>query len=289
MVKIKLRILRKRFNYWFPGTDVVKEIIDKYGKHIENGDIIVIAEKALSTALGNVYDESIIQADILTKIFTFITVKILWLKLLKFVFRKRDTICILASVPLDLISAHKKLSLKYGGLKHFLKPISEAGIDTTNLPYKYVSLPLRNPAVLRNIKLKIFRELGKYVNILVIDTDKTFKLKFLNRVVFSTRPSFIRGVIDLGAYIYIGGRIFRKYFTFYPTPVAYNGINIGLPLILRIAKICDKFMGSGLGRNIIEMLESTGRKGLGDVTWLDMIKVYHYPVLLVKLSVIRGQ
>ncbi|MEM4788335.1 MAG: coenzyme F420-0:L-glutamate ligase [Ignisphaera sp.] len=289
MAKIRLRILRKRFSYWFPGTDIVKEIIDKYGKHIENGDIIVIAEKALSTALGNIYDESIIQADVLTKILTFITVRILWLKLLKFIFRKRETMIILKGIPLDLISAHKKLSLKYGGLKHFLKPISEAGIDTTNLPYKYVSLPLRDPAILSNIKLEIFRRLGKYVNILVIDTDKTFKSKFLKRVVFSTRPSFIKGVIDLGVYIYIGGRIFRKYFVLYPTPVAYNGINIGLPLILRIAKICDKFMGSGLGRNIIEMLKSTGRKGLGDVTWIDMIKVYHYPVLLVKLSIVRSQ
>lgn len=287
MVKIKLRILRKHFNYWYPGTDVVKEIIDKYGKYIENGDIIVIAEKALSTALGNIYDEGLIQADMLTKILTFITVRILWLNLLRFVFRKRETIHILSTVQLNVIAAHKKLSLRYGGLKHFLKPVSEAGIDTTNLPYNYVSLPLRDLTILSTIRVEIFRKLGKYVNILIIDTDKTFKPRFLKRVVFATRPSLIKGVIDLGAYIYFIGRILRKCFTPYPTPVAYSGVNIGLPLTLRIAKICEKSMGSGLGRNIMEMLRNTGKEGLGDVTWLDMAKVHHYPVLLVKLSVIR--
>ncbi|MEM1525780.1 MAG: coenzyme F420-0:L-glutamate ligase [Ignisphaera sp.] len=288
MVKIKIRILRKKFNYWYPGTDVVKEIIDNYGKHIENGDIIVIAEKALSTALGNIYDEGLIQADMLTKIFTFIIVRILWLNLLKFVFRNRETIQILSSVQLNIISAHKKLSLRYGGIKHFLKPVSEAGIDTTNLPYKYVSLPLRDPAILNSIRAEIFRKLGKYVNILIIDTDKSFKPRFLKRVVFATRPSLIKGVIDLGAYIYFTGRILRKCFIPYPTPVAYNGVNIGLPLILRIAKICEKGMGSGLGRNIMEMLKKIGKEGLEDIMWLDMAKVHHYPVLLVKLIVIRG-
>jgi F420-0:gamma-glutamyl ligase-like protein len=286
--RLKLRIIRKHFQYWYPGTDVVNEIIRKYRRYIEGNDFVVLSEKALSTALGNIYDENLVKADPLTSIATFIVMKILWGKILRFVFKNYNIIKLINNVPLELAASHKKVALRYGGVKHFLKPISEAGIDTTNLPYRYVSLPLRNPLkVAEDIRKNIACKLGKSVNILIIDTDRTFKPRFLRNIAFSTRSSSIRGVIDLGAYAYFLGRIFRKYFTLYPTPVAYVGIDLGLPIILKIAKVCSKYMGSGFGRNIVEMIQALGVENFDNIRWVDMRKIYHYPALLVKVKLIK--
>jgi F420-0:gamma-glutamyl ligase-like protein len=127
--KAKVIVIRKPFKYWYPGTDVVSEIVKRYGKVIENRDFIVESEKALSIAIGNIYDESMIRADPLTKI--------------AIVFKSCDTIHILKNIPLDLLAAHKKLGLRYGGLKHFLKPLSEGGRDTYLYGRFVVSLPLK--------------------------------------------------------------------------------------------------------------------------------------------------
>lgn len=287
-LKVKIKILRKRFRYWYPGTDVVNEIVNKYGMYIDNGDILVLSEKALAIALGNIYDENVIDADIFTKTATFFTMRILWGNILKFVFKNPDIVKIIKSSPLNVIAVHKKLGLRYGGFKHFLKPISEAGIDTTNLPYKYVSLPLKNSfGMLNNIRMEVFRRLGKVVNILVIDSDKTFKPKKLRYIAFSTRISSVKGVIDLGAYAYFVGKVFKKYFTPYPTPVAYVGIDLSLPLILRIAKVCSKYMGSGLGRNFLEMVRNLNVEDFNKIKWIDMVKTYHYPAVLAKLKILR--
>jgi len=285
---VRLRIVRKSFHYWYPGTNVVKEIVRKYGKYVENNDIIVLSEKALSIALGNIYDESVIKGDFLTKIATFIVMKILWGGILKFVFKNYSIIKLIKEIPINIAEPHKKLAIRYGGFKHFLKPISEAGIDTTNLPYRYVSLPLRNSLqTAENLRRDLINKLGKTINLLIIDTDKTFKLKFLKNVVFSTRSSSIKGIIDLGAYAYFLGKTFRKYFISYPTPVAYCGIDFGIPIILKIAKICSKYMGSGFGRNILEMIQNIGVNSFDNIKWVDMKKTYHYPAILVKIRLIK--
>ncbi|MEM4867266.1 MAG: coenzyme F420-0:L-glutamate ligase [Ignisphaera sp.] len=286
--RIILRILRRPFKYWYPGANFINEIIDRYGNHIENGDILVISEKALSIALGNIYDEEIIHVDIITKLFTFMTVKILWTKLLRSLLKSQDILSILDNTSIKVLGAHKKLALRYGGLKHFLKPVSEAGIDTTNLPYSYVSLPLLNiDHVLNKIQIEIYRNLKKYVNILVIDTDKTYRMKYLKNVVFATRFSTIKGVIDLGFVSYILGKKFRNLFVAYPTPIAYKGIRLSLHLILYIAKFVEKFMGHGLGRTAVEMLMNLNKRDFKDIKWIDMNKVKHYPVILVKLKIIH--
>lgn len=285
--RIVLRIVRKPFRYWYPGTNFVNEIVAKYGKYIENGDILVVSEKALSVALGNIYDEEAIDVDIVTRLFAFITAKILWGRVLRHLFKSQDILSILDATFIDVVAAHKKLALRYGGLKHFLKPVSEAGIDATNLPHSYVSLPLSNlEKILKRIQLEIFRKLEKYVNILVIDTDKTYRVKYLKNIALGTRFSTLKGVIDLGFISYLVGKRFRHIFIAYPTPVAYRGIKLSLPLILYIAKSAEKFMGYGLGRTAMEMLKNLNKESFKDVGWGDMNTVKHYPVVLVKLKIL---
>ncbi|MEM0005191.1 MAG: coenzyme F420-0:L-glutamate ligase [Desulfurococcaceae archaeon] len=283
---VHLRVVKKPFKYWFPGTSVVKAIINNYEKHLDNGSILVISEKAVSVAMGNIYDESVIRVDAFSKYFTKIINAYLWSRVLYGLFIHGDEFLrLIEEIPLEQLAAHKKLSLKYGGLHHFIKPYSEAGVDTTNLPYYYVSLPLRNAdKVAREIRENIVRTIDKDVNVMLVDSDRTFKPKQLSSLAISTRPSFVKGVIDLGGIGYILGKLLKNKFTEYPTPVAYDGYWLGLPRILKIARIAEKSMGHGLGRTAIDMLENLHRTSFDKVKWRDMNKIKHYPALVIKID-----
>lgn len=285
MGKKILRGLKRGFKYWLPGTDAVNEVIEVYGRDIRNGDIIAISEKALSVSIGNIYDEGIIEkVDLPTKIASKIVNKFIWGKLLKYTFPSKEAARIVEETPLNLIAQHKKLGLRYGGLIHFLKPYSEFGIDATNLPYKYVSLPLRNAVEMaETIRIEIFKKLNKEVNILIVDTDRTFKPKNMDCIAISTRPSSIHGIIDLGGLGYIIGRVFNDRFIDYPTPVAYSGKPLNLIEILRITKFADKLMGFGFGRNVLEMLSKLGKENFNEVKWIDMNKIKHHPAVIVRI------
>ncbi len=281
-----LRVLKKPFSYWYPGTDFVNDIIKRFEAHIDNGDVLAVSEKAISIALGNVYDEKMVKADrfsiAMTRLCNFI-----WLKAFRNMFQSQQTINLLTNTPLEVAAAHKKLALRFGGVKHFFKPLSEAGIDTSNLPYTYVSLPLKNAnRIAEEISTKIYRKLGKSIVVLVVDTDKCYKPKGLGGIAFSTRYSKIRGVFDFGAISYFIGRKFADLFKEYPTPVACSH-NIGLPLVLLISRVVERYRGFGLGRNAFEMLENLGKKSFCDVKWADMNTSKHYPAILVKIMLCR--
>lgn len=283
--EIRLSGLKKDFNYWFPGTNIIDEITRVYGRCIRDGDILAISEKALCVSIGNIYDEDMIKrVDPITKIASKIVNKFIWGKLLKFTFPSKEVMSVIEDTPLNLVAIHKKLGLRYGGPIHFLKPYSECGIDATNLPYKYVSLPLKDAEKeARRIRVEIFKKLHRKVNVLIVDTDRTFKPKNLDCIAISTRPSSIHGIIDLGGLGYIIGKIFNHKFIDYPTPVAYSGIPMKLIEILRITKFADKIMGYGFGRNILDMLSKLGKENFDEVKWIDMNKIKHHPAVIVRI------
>lgn len=284
--RIRIKLFKKSFKYWFPGCNFVREIVSRYRRFLDDGSIIVITEKAVSVALGNIYDESVIKLDFTSKYFTKIVNSYLWGRILYKSFRRGDDFLeLVVRVPLEYLAIHKKLSLKYGGPLHFIKPYSEGGIDTTNLPYYYVSLPLRNAdKVVQEISEDLTKLVGKDIYVLLIDSDRTFKPKHISSIAISTRPSYVKGVIDLGGLGYILGRLLTKRFTEYPTPVAYEGYWFGLPRILKIARMVEKSIGYGLGKSAIEMLKNLGKSSFNDVRWVDMNKVKHYPVVVVRVE-----
>ena len=51
----------------------------------------------------------------------------------------------LRNYPLESGSRHKQLALEQAGVLQALMFGSEGGIDGSNLPYAYVSLPLKTP------------------------------------------------------------------------------------------------------------------------------------------------
>lgn len=278
-----IKLYRKPFNYWYPGTNAIDEIIKSYIKITKNGDFLVISEKALSIAFGNIYDENAINIDKLTYILTYILNNYVWNYLLSRHLSKKVR-WLLKITPIELMARHKKLALKYGGLLHFLKPISEAGIDTKNLPYYYVSLPLMNANYIAGKIRNGFLKYGKDINVLIIDTDRTIKIKRLNGIAFSTRKSFIKGIFDIGVLGYIISKAFRRYVMIFPTPVAYQGKDVSLKSLLKIAKIANKLIGGGYGFDVYDMLHKLDKRDFSEVTWLDMNKIKHYPAVLIRIE-----
>ncbi|RLG61672.1 hypothetical protein DRN87_01925 [Candidatus Geothermarchaeota archaeon] len=282
-MSIKVIIYRKPFKYWYPGTDVVKSIVKRYGDRILDGDFIIISDKALSTAYGYIYDESSITSVKTFVIPTYVVSRIFWCRIFGKVFSE-DILKILCKYNIVKLARHKKLALRIGGFKHFIKPISEAGIDTTNLPYEYVSIPIKE---INDIVTEIYFELSsilhKSLNLLIVDTDKCFRPISFKSIALSTRPSKVKGIIDLGGYAYLIGKCFRKFFKEYPTPVSYKGIWIGLDKILRLAKIGNSAMGYGAGRNLIEMYKNLGINLNKHIKWLDLARIRHYPAVVVRI------
>uniref|UniRef100_A0A7C1P2N2 Coenzyme F420:L-glutamate ligase-like domain-containing protein n=1 Tax=Thermofilum pendens TaxID=2269 RepID=A0A7C1P2N2_THEPE len=284
---LRVRVLRRSFRYWLPGSNIAREIVSKYKGCLDDGSIIVVSEKAASVALGNIYDESLIKADPISRYFTRIISLNLWGRLLYRLLRHSENLLfqIVEEVPLEYLAVHKKLSIKYGGLLSFIKPYSEAGIDTTNLPYYYVSLPLKDAdKIARELREEIARLVSRDVYVMLVDSDRTFKPKHLSALAISTRPSYVKGIIDLGGLGFILGRLFSKRFAEFPTPVAYDGYWLGLPLILKIARVAEKQLGHGLGITAVEMLKNLGKSSFSEVKWEDMCKIRHYPAVVVKIE-----
>jgi len=282
---VKIAALSRSTDLWFPGLGVegVVETVSKlFGDSLRDGDIVVFSEKALSVALGFIYDESRVPLDPLTRAGAELA-NFVWCDVLNRILKSR-TISSVCSFDLELLAKHKRLALAVGGLKHFLKPLSEAGIDASNLPYAYVSLPLpRADKVAEELRWKIRRRTGQAVGVLIVDTDRTFRPRGFYGIAFSTRRSYIRGVVDLGFAAYAIGRLLRRYFIAYPTPVAYSGPDMSLIWILRVAHVGHRALMGGAGGNLAEMLRALGRVNPLEITWRDLAKVKHRPVAIVRL------
>ena len=64
--------------YWRPATDYLNEIIEAVASRIDNGDFVVVSEKAISTALGNIADESRIRPSLNAKLIAKLWMQFIW-------------------------------------------------------------------------------------------------------------------------------------------------------------------------------------------------------------------
>ncbi|MEM3063117.1 MAG: coenzyme F420-0:L-glutamate ligase [Nitrososphaerota archaeon] len=178
-------------NYWRPGINPLKTIIDNLDNKLYDEDIIIFSEKALSIALGRIIDEKNIKPSLLAKFLARVWMRIVWGYFLSIVcFLKKKNILRLRNYPIEYGAYHKQVALSYVGFLESLRHFSEGGIDASNLPYTYVSLPLRNPDKLTNkIKEEIFKKTGKNIGVIIIDGDSTFNFK---NFYFSPRKTIIK-------------------------------------------------------------------------------------------------
>ena len=155
---------------------------------------------------------------------------------------------------------------------------SEGGIDGSNLPFSYVSLPLNAPyETAALIHRYIWRRLKKKVFVLIVDTDKTYAFR---NVYFTPHPKPLRGIHSVGGVTsYVIGRLFK--FRKRPTPLAVAGGGLQAKEALKIANIADRARGPGSGATVWDMAARFNVSATG-INWDMLSKVKHKPLVIVR-------
>lgn len=287
MVRLRDLAFALKTPYWRPGDDYLERILEAVRGRVKDGDVITVSEKAISTAMGNILDESGIKPGWAARFIAKYWVRYVWGYVLGLICHlKGETIRRLRKYPVEEGSIHKEAALRYAGPLYALHWGSEGGIDASNLPYSYVSLPLKKPVETAcRIRNYIKERLGKRVTIMIVDTDKTYSLgKHLH---LSPRPSSVEGIRTfLGPLAYIIGRALKLKRR--STPIAVAGLEVPADLALEIAEAAHRLRGSGAGRTVWEMAERFG-VSLTGVTWSMLEGVEHKPIVVFKFSTRRSR
>jgi F420-0:gamma-glutamyl ligase-like protein len=265
--------------YWKPSDNYTDKIIDALEGKIENGDFVVVSEKAISTATGNIIDESTIKTSLNAKVIARFWMRIAWGYPLGILCRFGQRLLHrLREYPLESGSRHKQVALQHAGFSQALMFGSEGGIDGSNLPYSYVSLPLGNAAeIAREIQNQIRLKLRKNVCVIIADTDKTYKFR---NFFFTPRPKPLKGIHSFGGFTtYITGRMLKLKKS--STPLSVAGCNLQAGEALTITNIADKARGSGSGATVWDMA-ARFQVEVNGVTWDMLTKVRHKPLVIVR-------
>jgi len=271
--------LAVKTRYWKPGEYYLRQIAKSIEKEVMDEDFVTVSEKAISTALGNLVDEGAIRPGYAARFLAKYWMRYVWGYILGSLCHLREkTIQHLRAYPIKEGASHKQVALKHAGLLQALMMGSEGGIDGSNLPYSYVSLPLENAQqTAQRIREHTWSVLGKKVVVMIIDTDKTYSL---GRLHFTPRPKPIRGIYSFGGFLtYVIGRLFNMKRR--ATPIAVAGCEISVEEALQIAEIANRAQGFGAGRTIWNTAE-TFRVSLTGVTWEMLDRVKHKPVVIVR-------
>lgn len=255
-------------------------IIENAQDLIEDGDFLVISETPIAISQGRLVDESLFKPSILAIILADIWSKYIWGYLLgPLLGIKKRTIKNLRNLPVEA-RAHKEVVLKYYGLKHALKPASEAGIDLSNAPGTYVSLlPSKPGDVASDIASKISNNLGKDVVVIVIDTDVTYE--FLGKLFTSLPIAADKIKADFGFFAYLLGR-FGKIKG--PTPLGVSK-DFNIEKIMKIAKIADDYQmqNENSMATVYEMKDAFS--GEMDCITVEMLSsIEHMPAVIIRKS-----
>ena len=265
-------------------TDYIKPnesydiIIENAAEFLQAGDFLVISETPISVSQGRLVDESEFQASILSFLLADLWSKYMWGYILGPIFRiKVRTIQNLRKLPPEA-RIHKKVILEHYGLKHALKPASEAGVDLSNVPGSMVSLLPEDPGrVSRDISNKILIELNIDVTVMIIDTDACYEL--MGRI-FTSLPIAIDGIkSDLGFFGYLLGR-FGKLLG--PTPLGVSRPQ-NLDEALKIAKMAEDYHKHN-EKNIetIYDMENMFKGNINGVTVEMLDSMTHTPAIIIR-------
>jgi len=274
----KYNALAVSTNYWKPHSNYTDKILNAIKDKVEDGDFVVVSEKAISTALNNMVDESTIKPRLVARGLARFWMRLIWGYPLGILcgFGQR-LLKRLRNYPLESGSRHKQVALQYAGFWQALMFGSEGGIDGSNLAYSYVSLPLSNTNKLgQNIQNQIRQQLQKNVCVIIADTDKTYKLRSF---FFTPRPNPLKGIHSLGSGSYLVGRFFK--FRKSSTPLTVAGCSLSASEALKITNIADKARGPGSGATVWDMA-ARFKVNVDDVSWEMLETIGHKPIVIVR-------
>ena len=269
-----------RTRYWRPKTDYLNEIWRAVKGVVKEGDVIVISEKAISTAKGLIVDESKIKPTFLARLIASFWMRILWGYFLGYLCHlKPRSIRRLRAYPIAEGAKHKQLALSYAGLLQALRHGSEGGIDVSNLPYSYASLPLPDPKKDAEEIARFLESRGiKGVSIMIVDTDMTYTIGPLHLSPRRTSIPHIRGAA-WGFLTYLICRMIKGKAR--ATPLALWGSDLSVEEALTLAEAAHHIRGSGAGRTAWDASERFGVE-LAEVSWEMLDSIPHYPIVICR-------
>jgi len=255
-------------------NDNLDSIIEPAKKLMKDGDYLVIAETPISVSQGRLIDESKYTPSLTAKFLTVVWSKYLWGYILGPVLGiKKRTIKNLRKLPKET-ERHKEVVLQLYGLKHALKPASEAGIDLSNAPGTYVSLLPKDPEkVSKEIKDKI----NKNVCVMIIDTDATY---MKNNKYFTGLPIAIDGIdSDNGFFGYFKGQLSKNMGS---TPLGCSK-KMDVESALKIANIAEDYQKSlSTEMKTIHSVKEVLGSEIDEVTVEDLDSITHTPAVIIR-------
>ncbi|MHC1586103.1 MAG: coenzyme F420-0:L-glutamate ligase [Candidatus Hecatellaceae archaeon] len=274
------RLRRVRTGYWLPGVDYAGRVAEAVEGLVCEGDIVAVSEKAISTASKFLVDEGEVEPGRAARFLASFWMRKVWGYFLGPLCRlKPQTYRRLRGYPRLEGARHKQLALQRAGILQALKFGSEGGIDASNLPASYVSLPLPNPGwAARRIHEAIKGRLGVEAAVLIVDSDKTYSLGGLH---LAPTPTSLENVRSGGGIIYY---VFGRLFKLKPraTPKAwYPPGSLTLDEALEMAELAHQAMSRGKPKTVWDMAETFG-VNLTGVTLTMLKKIPHHPIVILK-------
>ncbi len=273
------RFLAVNTRFWRPGENFITDLAEAIEGKVHENDTVVVSEKAISTAIGNIVDESRATPSYAARFLARWWMRYVWVYVLGPLCHLREkTIWHFRNYPMNDGGAHKQVALQHCSFLQALMHSSEGGIDGSNLPYSYVSLPLNNAyRTAQRIRSGIKTKCGKNVTVMIVDTDKTYSWRNFH---FTPRPKPMKGIRSGGGFIaYVVGRSLKTKRR--ATPLAVIGAKIGVDEALRIAELANRARRFGAGRTIWDMAESF-QVSLTGVSWEMLEDTKHKPIVIVR-------
>ena len=259
--------------YIKPNEDL-SAIIEPAKRMMEDDDYLVIAETPISVSQNRLVDESKYTPSLTAKFLTTVWSKSLWGYLLgPLLGIKERTIKNLRKLP-EETKAHKEVVLQLYGLKHALKPASEAGIDLSNAPGTFVSLLPENP---EKVAKEIKREIGKDILVMIIDTDATY---MKNGKYFTGLPIAIEGIdADNGFFGYLKGQLSENMGS---TPLGCSE-KMDVETALKIANIAEDYQKSlSTEMKTIHSVKAVLGTEIDEVTVEALDSITHTPAVIIR-------
>jgi len=259
--------------YIKPNEDL-NSIIEPAKQIMEDGDYLVIAETPISVSQGRLVDEAEYTPSLTAKFLTTVWSKYLWGYVLGPALKiKKRTIKNLRKLP-EETKAHKEVVLQLYGLKHALKPASEAGIDLSNAPGTCVSLLPENP---EKVACDLKSQIGKNVCVMIIDTDATY---MKNGKYFTGLPIAIEGIdADNGFFGYLKGQLSENMGS---TPLGCSE-KLDVETALKIANIAEDYQKSlSTEMKTIHSVKAVLGSEIDEVTIEDLDSITHTPAVIIR-------
>ena len=259
--------------YIKPGDDL-SSIINPAREIMKDGDYLVIAETPVSVSQNRLIDEAEYSPSLSAKFLTVVWSKYLWGYILGPLLKiKKRTIKNLRKLPKQT-EAHKEVVLQLYGLKHALKPASEAGIDLSNAPGTCVSLLPENP---ERVAKEIKADIEKDVCVMIIDTDATY---MKNGKYFTGLPIAIEGIeADKGFFGYVKGQLSQNMGS---TPLGCSE-KMDVETALKIANIAEDYQKSlSTEMKTIHSVKAVLGSEMDEVTIEDLDSITHTPAIIIR-------